>query len=164
MFLGYNFRIMLKLLAILAMVFAVAQASMPTTGQASNDNGNKGHQNRNEAATSQGQAKPISSVFPQPPEASHPETETASKSAANAQDSITIIESTPVPSKRDWFDISTLALGILLAIITGAGVIAAWFGLPELKRQAEAAKEAAIATKNAVTFPEIPQKDNCGPT
>jgi hypothetical protein len=51
---------------------------------------------------------------------------------------------------RDWIDYTTLGFGVLLAVITGAGVIAAWRGLPEFKRQAEAAKDAAIAAKESI--------------
>ena len=61
-------------------------------------------------------------------------------------ESITIIET----SKRDWLDYATFGIGVILAGVTLAGVWAAWRGLPELKKQAAAAKDAAIATKEAV--------------
>jgi hypothetical protein len=113
---------MLKWLAIVVMLFAVTQAPMPAIGQS-----------------------PIPLVTAKSPESIHPQTETDKKTAADTQDSVTIIESNAMPSKKDWVDYTTLLVGIFITYITGAGVIAAWRGLPEFKRQAEAAKDAANA-------------------
>jgi hypothetical protein len=49
----------------------------------------------------------------------------------------------------NWHDKTAWGVNIALTAIGIAGVIAAWLGLPELKRQAEAAKDAAIAAKES---------------
>jgi hypothetical protein len=61
-----------------------------------------------------------------------------------------ITEAASAPNNRDWIDYTTLVIGIFLAAITGTGVIAAWRGLPEFKRQAEATKDAATAAKDSI--------------
>lgn len=72
-----------------------------------------------------------------------------SQQPAAAQPPVVICKSdTPTP-KRDWVDFATLFVGGLVAGITIAGVIAAWRGLPELKRQAKAAEDAAIAARES---------------
>ncbi|MHB2008816.1 MAG: hypothetical protein ACYCOX_12290 [Acidobacteriaceae bacterium] len=124
---------------------AIAQTSVPSSGQTPNNNGNEGHPNHNETATGQTQAKPIPPVVPKSTSSSYPETETGNKPGADTQNSVTIIESAAMPNKRDWVDYTTLGLGIAIALITGFGVAAAWCGLPEFKRQAEAAQDAANA-------------------
>jgi hypothetical protein len=70
-----------------------------------------------------------------------------------------ITENTALPNKRDWLDYSTFGIGVLLAAVTITGVVAAWRGLPELKKQAEAAKDAAIATKHSIDLSRITAKE-----
>jgi hypothetical protein len=139
---------MLKTLAILAMFFSVTHTLMPATGKASNDDGSERQGSRNETASSQAQANPVPSIIPKPPEPSHPNPKATNKSAAYTQDSVTIIESAAMPGKRDWLDYTSLIVGVMLAFITGAGVIAAWRGLPVILRQAKGAEDAARAAKD----------------
>ncbi len=137
---------MLKGLAILTVFSVVAQIPVPATGQmldaatAQTDF----HHNKTQAGHSQANAN--SPAIPIPPESAQPKAKPREDSAANAQDSVAIINSAAA-NKRDAFDYITLAVEIILAVITGGGVIAAWRGLPEFKRQAEAAKDAAEAAK-----------------
>jgi hypothetical protein len=141
-----HFSIMLKTLAITAVFLAITQARVPIAGQTSNNDRNDGHRNQNETGARQAQA-PIAPGVIKPADAGRPEPEPYKGSATKKQDSVTIVDA---PGKRDAFDHITLAVGIILAMITGFGVIAAFRGLPELKRQAEAARDAAIAAKDAV--------------
>ncbi len=140
---------MWKILAVIAVVFSVAQAPVPVTGQTPNNDRSETNPNHAETGTGDTQTNPIPAIGPKSPESSHPKVETGKESSVDTQDSVTIIESTTVPSKRDWVDYTTLGIGIVIAVITGAGVIAAWRGLPQLFRQAASAKIAADAARES---------------
>jgi hypothetical protein len=138
----------MKRLAILAVFFAVTQAPVQTTGQASNHDRSKGNASQNNADPNK--AKPSDpKAIPKAPESDHPKGESYSSHETKNKDSVTIAESAAVANKRDWFDYLTLFIGIVLAGITGAGVIAAWQGLPQLFRQAGSAKIAADAARDS---------------
>jgi hypothetical protein len=50
-----------------------------------------------------------------------------------------VTESAFIAGKRDWLDYGSLFVNLILAVIAGSGVVAAWFGLPGIRKQAEAA-------------------------
>jgi hypothetical protein len=142
---------MLKVLAILAVIFAVTQAPVPTTGQATNNDRGERHTAQNKPDSSQ--EKPASPpMVPKPPSSGGPRGERDNSHAEHTEDSVTITESTAVPNKRDLFDCATLFIGAVLAVVTIFGVVAAWRGLPELKRQAEASMIAATASLQQANY------------
>jgi hypothetical protein len=143
--LPYNFYIVLKNLAILAVILAVTQTPVLATGQASNNDGNKSHSNQAQTSNSKAALLNPTSV-PEKVAGDQPQSVPDNKSAASSQGSVKIPDFGTV-SKRDGLDYASLGVGIILALITGSGVIAAWRGLPEFKKQADAAKDAATAAK-----------------
>jgi uncharacterized protein (UPF0333 family) len=140
---------MLKRLAILVMLLAVANTFSPILGQTAGNDRSQGHSAQKGTGSSRQTAA-------EPVPAPKPDTATGSKEEGNPsgsqgkRDPVTITEFGVVSNKRDWVDYATLIVAWILAVITVAGVIAAWRGLPELKRQAEAAKDATAAAKDAI--------------
>jgi len=88
--------------------------------------------------------------IPKKPDTPQPQPKTAEQQPSDGQKPLTIVVNVP-PSTHDhdWIDFSVLAINALLAVITGAGVIAAWKGLPEIWRQAKATEETALAAKKS---------------
>jgi hypothetical protein len=137
---------MLRSLIVFTVLLAITQTPVPASGKAPDNDARKAGQPQNQTTSSQTKTADTGAI-PQTPQPSHPESKGSEERTTNNQDSVTITERGAVPNKRDWFDVISLGVGIILAVITGAGVIAAWRGLPVLKSQAGAARDAAIAAR-----------------
>jgi hypothetical protein len=144
----------MNLFSLFAVLLMVTQAPVPATRQAPNHSAGKRYAAHEHTNTNQ--TKPANpAAIPQPPESGHPKGEGNSSHEANNENSVTITEVSAVPNKRDWLDYLTLFIGMVLAVITGAGVVAAWRGLPELKKQAVAARDAALASRDAADISRL---------
>jgi hypothetical protein len=135
---------MLKALVILAVILAVNQATVPATGHSSDNDTGKSNTRQNKSGSHQEKTTDPTSI-PKPVESSRPKDERNDPDSANSKEPLTVTVFGAVPNKRDWVDYVSLGLGTLLFGVTFAGVWAAWRGLPEFKRQAKAAEDAAAS-------------------
>lgn len=134
---------MLKLMAAIVVLLSATQASVPLSRQTPDDNRGKTHNAQGESGSSQEKSTNPKTI-PQPPQSDEPQRKPEAANGENNHQSVAVGEEASVP-KRDWLDYTTLCIGLFLALITGAGVIAAWKGLPDFKRQARAAEDAGAA-------------------
>jgi hypothetical protein len=146
-FLEYNYGIMLKIMAVLAVILTVAQASAPVPGQATNENADKGTAAHSKPDQTKGNGNAPAPV-PSKPTADKPKSVPEPSSSHNHEESVTISETAAVPGKRDWFDCASLVMTFILIFITGAGVAAAWRGLPAIIQQAISTRTAAEAARD----------------
>jgi hypothetical protein len=147
---------MLNRLAVIAVLLAVTQALVPASGKTPDNNRGNARDAQGDPAPSQTEPADPKAI-PQSPHPNAPQGEPRSAQEENNQKSITVGQQASVPI-RDWIDYTTLAIGSLLALITGAGVIAAWKGLPDFKRQAKAAEDAANAALKQASHIETSER------
>jgi hypothetical protein len=139
-FLLYNFRIVLKSLAILAVLLAVAQAPVPTTGKASNDGTNNSDHASQSGKSSKNPAEPASLIPAQNHGSDSLKPEGAKGSGANQQGTINITNATSVPvswSLPKWAAWFAWIANLVLTGFLVWGVIVAKVTLGAIKRQAD---------------------------
>jgi hypothetical protein len=129
--------------AVLAVLLAVMQASPPVPRKAANNSGDGG---KNVKQDSSRQQAPPSTPVVSTPHVDQNSRETPSD--ANAQETIVVSESAPVPkAAKDWWDKAYVIFTGLLVIIGGLGVGFAVRTLRAIEWQAEETKTAAQAAK-----------------
>jgi hypothetical protein len=121
MFLGYNYRIMLKSLAILAVFLAVTQAPVPVAGQTTNNSTHVSRNNKQAAKPNQGKTPPVT-----PPAQTQGTGEGNNKPSDDPKyDKERPIEISKLPTvtvDRDWLDYTTLGVGFVVLIVGIFGV------------------------------------------
>jgi hypothetical protein len=117
MFLGYNFRIMLKRLAILAVVLAVTCALVPVTGQTS-DKSAHGTQKQNKAIDDgQGPSQSAPSILRKNEGDGNYQAKPNKTTDADQQAAVNISESAPVPESWSWHDKCLWVASLLLVVV-----------------------------------------------
>ncbi len=139
-FLEYNYGIMWKRLAILAVFFAVAQTLVPVPGQASNNPTYRPAQANQGTQHTQEPPAPLFTV-PNPAKANPPKGTADAVHGEDAGQPVTITKLVPVSVKRDWLDYATWVGGLAILVI---GILGIWLAnrtLKAIERQADLTKE-----------------------
>jgi hypothetical protein len=146
MFLGYNYRIMLKWLAILAVIFAVTQAPVPVSGQTSDKATHGSAKKEDGANTGKKPLLPSRAVIKPNASAPAPKTDSSEQHGENQQNAVSIVETPSVPVVWSWHDEIAWGVNLALAGFAAFGVCIAIKTLKTVKRQTEAAMIAAKAS------------------
>jgi hypothetical protein len=145
-FLGYNYRIMLRWLAILAVIFAVAQAPMPATGQAPDKPAHGPAKKQDDANNSKKPLLPSRAVIKPNAAAPAPETDSSEQHGENQQNAVSIVETPAVPVVWSLHEKIAWGVNLALAGFAAFGICIAIKTLKTVRRQTEAAMIAARAS------------------
>jgi hypothetical protein len=137
---------MLKRLAIFAVLLTIAQASMPISGQASNNRA-PDQQNKNNAGQRRNQpAKPIfPGTIPQKKNGPALENKGEERPADHEDAAINITNPTPVSEPWHWYEKVAWVANLLLVVVGIGGVIIGVVTLIKIERQTKAGEDAAEA-------------------
>jgi hypothetical protein len=152
MFLGYNYRIMLKWLAIVAMFLAIAQAPVPVTGQASDHPTNASNDIQSDSNANKKPPAPPPVI--QPIQPTKEQYDGSTEAGKNNPQPITIRELPSVSVTKDWADKSYWLFSGLLVVVGGFQMFLLWRTLAAIKRQAELMKQSADISRGA-TVPTL---------
>ena len=140
--------VILKALAIFAVMIAIAQTAMPVARQTANYDGQKGSpEKRDSGNTAAPSGNPLS--LPKETLSNNPRDEAGHSATTNNEGSLSITEYTSMPNEHGLFDFLTLFANIFMAVGAVAAAYIAWRGLPEIARQSRAAADAAVAARES---------------
>jgi hypothetical protein len=149
---GYNCRIMLKLLAVVAMVLVVAQASMPVAKKAPNNGANDAYTASQDAKIGSKPAQPTPLVSAQNADGESLKSKSGKTSDDNQQGTINITKSAPMPeswSLPKWAVWLGWSANFVLTAFLIWGVLVARDSLDIIKKQTVETTRAAEASEES---------------
>jgi hypothetical protein len=136
---------MLRCLAILAVIFAVAQAPVPASGQASDKSAQSAPKKKANGDTDKKPLLPSGAVVKPNAAAPAPKPEASEQHGDNQQNAVSIVETPSVPVVWSLHEKIAWGVNLALAGFAAFGVCIAIKTLKTVKRQTEASVTAAKA-------------------
>jgi hypothetical protein len=129
----------------LAVVFAVAQTPVPTSGQTPSQNTTEGHKQSTPADRGEHPAGDAPAIPPNADAGGANQTHPNQGADGDDHSTIFVSESTPVPETWHWWEIAGLIVNFAVACVAIRGVFIALDTLGKLERQTKASEKNAEA-------------------